>query len=139
MKKWLIDTGPFIAYFSRSDPMHGTVASVIDGFSGHLLSTSAVITEAMYFLSDAPDGPSVLAEFLLGSGIRIVESTQPEQVVAATALMAKYSDAPMDFADATLVLLADEASVTDILTLDRRGFSTYRTARGKTFRLILKK
>ena len=44
----------------------------------------------------------------------------------------------MDFADATLVLLADELAVTEIVTLDRRGFSTYRTPKGKGFRLVLK-
>jgi hypothetical protein len=51
--------------------------------------------------------------------------------------MSKYSDTPMDFADATLVLLAEEVGVTEILTLDRRGFSRYRTAKGHRFRLIL--
>ena len=50
--------------------------------------------------------------------------------------MSKYSDTPMDFADATLVLLAEELGVTEILTLDRRGFSTYRTAKRKGFRLL---
>jgi predicted nucleic acid-binding protein len=43
----------------------------------------------------------------------------------------------MDFADATLVLLAEAIGILDILTLDRRGFSTYRTAKGKKFHLIL--
>ena len=58
-------------------------------------------------------------------------------MVAATKLMAKYADTPMDYADATLVLLADEMGVADIATLDTRGFSTYRTAKGKAFRLVL--
>jgi predicted nucleic acid-binding protein len=50
--------------------------------------------------------------------------------------MEKYRDTPMDFADATLVMAADGVAVTDILTLDRRGFSTYRTAKRKPFRMI---
>jgi predicted nucleic acid-binding protein len=45
--------------------------------------------------------------------------------------MEKYEDIPMDFADATLVSLAEEIDLSEILTLDRRGFSTYRM-RGKT-------
>jgi len=138
VKTWLIDTGPLIAYFNRSDPAHDVVANVLDGFSGHLVTTSAVITEAMYFLSDIADGPTALSEFLLVSGTRVVELTQPEQVASAAALMRKYADTPMDFADATLVLAAGELGITEILTLDRRGFSTYRAGRGKPFRLILK-
>jgi predicted nucleic acid-binding protein len=49
--------------------------------------------------------------------------------------MKKYRDTPMDDADATLVLPAADLSVADILTLDRRGFSTYRPPNGRAFRL----
>jgi predicted nucleic acid-binding protein len=137
MRTWLMDTGPFIAYISRTDPRHRSVAGRVDGFAGQLVTTGAVITEVMYFLSGVPAGPVSFAELLLASGTRIAESTQPRHVVAAAELMAKYADTPMDFADATLVLLAEELGVMDILTLDRRGFSTYRTAKGKAFRLVL--
>jgi predicted nucleic acid-binding protein len=51
--------------------------------------------------------------------------------------MERYSDTPMNYTDATLVLLAEALHVYDVLTLDRRGFSTYRAARGKAFRLTL--
>ncbi len=137
MKTWLIDTGPLVAYFDRSDPMHGPVASRLEKFSGQLVTTGAVVTEVMYFLSDAPSGPVSFAELLLVSGIRIVELTQPAHIVAAAELMSKYSDTPMDFADATLVLLAEELGVGEILTLDRRGFTAYRTRKRKGFRLVL--
>jgi hypothetical protein len=43
----------------------------------------------------------------------------------------------MDFADATLVLAASLLKVPDILTLDERGFRTYRFARNQAFRLFL--
>ena len=43
----------------------------------------------------------------------------------------------MDFADATFVWLAETVGVLEILTLDRRGFSTQRTAKGKRCRLVL--
>ena len=91
----------------------------------------------MHLLADASDGPTLMAEFVHTAELRIFESTQPEQIFKAAALMRKYSGTPMDFADATLVLLADELGVLDVLTLDRRGFSTYRTAKGKIFRLVL--
>jgi len=42
---------------------------------------------------------------------------------------------PMDFADATLVTLAEEAEVDEIFTLDLRGFSTYRIHGRKAFRI----
>jgi predicted nucleic acid-binding protein len=137
VKTWLIDTGPLVAYVDRNDPMHDTVSASLEPFTGQLATTSAVITESMYFLSDVEGGPVTLAELLVASGARVIESTQPEQVMAAAQLMEKYADTPMDFADATLVLAADHLDVADVLTLDRRGFSTYRTSKRKAFRLVL--
>jgi hypothetical protein len=51
--------------------------------------------------------------------------------------MEKYSDTPMDFADATLVLLAEALGIEDTLTLDRRGFATYRTRNGRPLSSVL--
>lgn len=42
----------------------------------------------------------------------------------------------MDFADATLVLLAKQMKINAVCTLDRRGFQTYRIGR-KAFQLVL--
>ena len=137
MKRWLVDTGPFVAYLDRGDPAHEAVAARLDAFTGRLLTTSAVVTETMYFLSEAPEGPHAFGELLVRSGVEVVEATQPSQVLKAARLMRKYRDTPMDFADATLVALAERLGLTDIVTLDRRGFSTYRTTAGRGFRLLL--
>lgn len=51
--------------------------------------------------------------------------------------MERSADVPMDFADATLVLLAGRLGTTDVLTLDRRGFAAYRPRTGRAFRLVL--
>ena len=137
LRTWLVDTGPFVAYINRTDPLHVKVAACLDGFSGQVLTTGAVVTEVMYFLADLPGGPAAFAELLLASRARIAGLNEPADVLAAAVLMGKYADTPMDFADATLILLADALGVTEILTLDRRGFSTYRTAKGRSFRLVL--
>ncbi len=136
MNTWLVDTGPLIAFINRRDPMHKPVARRLDGFSGQLVTTGAVVTEVMHFLSDVRGGPMAFAELLMASGTQIADVSDPEAVLAAANLMATYADTPMDFADATLVQLAAQLRVVDILTLDRRGFSTYRTAKGKAFRLV---
>jgi predicted nucleic acid-binding protein len=131
-----VDTGPFIAYVNRRDPAHAAVAERLDDFTGHLVTTGAVVTEVMYFVSGVPGGALAFAELLIASGTQVAEAADPKMVLVAADLMARYADTPMDFADATLVQLADTVGVIDILTLDRRGFSTYRTAKGKAFRLV---
>lgn len=50
--------------------------------------------------------------------------------------MKTYSDVPMDFVDATLVALAEETGVLNVLTLDARGFDTYRAEGGKKFKRL---
>ena len=137
MISWILDTGPLVAYLASTDPAHAKVTLLLDGFSGLLLTTSAVVTEAMYFVASVPRGPRVLAEFLAASGAQVHDFTQPRDLGEAVALMEKYADTPMDYADATLVLLAERLNVLDVLTLDRRGFSVYRTRRRQALRQVL--
>ena len=106
-------------------------------FHGRLLSTGAVLTEAMFFLSRRRGGPDVLADLVARGGIVVVDVFQPSDLRAAARLIGQYHDTPMDFADATLVVLGEALGVQDILTLDRRGFSTFRTSDGKPFRMVL--
>ncbi len=96
-----------------------------------MLTTEAVVTEAMPFLGGLPDGAETFAGFLEDAHVDIRDCFAPLQLHAATRLMKKYADTPRDFADATLVLLADETGLDHIVTLDERGFRTRR------FRLVL--
>lgn len=91
----------------------------------------------MYFVSAARHGPTLLAQFVAASGMRVYDLAQPPELEAAAALMERYAGTPMDYADASLVLLAEAFDVRCVLTLDRRGFSTYRTRRGRSFSLVL--
>jgi predicted nucleic acid-binding protein len=137
MSDWLIDTGPIVAYLDAADNEHARVVERLDRFSGRLITTGAVVTEAMYFVSTTALGPRRLAEFVASSGTRIFDLAQPAELRAAAGLMERYADTPMDYADATLVLLANALRIHDVLTLDRRGFSTYRAEARKDFRLVL--
>ena len=42
------------------------------------------------------------------------------------ALMEKYRDLPMDFADACLVTMSEEEKESLVVTLDKKDFSVYR-------------
>ena len=60
----------------------------------------------------------------------------PICVLRVAALMEKYRDVPMDYADATLVALGEEIGSDAVFTLDRRGFSTYRLNQRKAFQIV---
>ena len=132
----LLDTGPLVAYVDVDDPAHATVAAALDDYTGRLFTTVAVVTEAMHMVADAAEGPETVVEFLITTGADIAELPAAADLQEAVRLMRKYRDTPMDFADATLVILASRIDVSEIFTLDRRGFSTYRTTSGKSFRVL---
>ncbi len=137
MITWLVDTGPLVAYLDASQDGHAEVVSKVDPFIGRIATTSAVITEAMHFVGSASTGPRLLADLLVAWDVEVYDFSEPAGLPEVVALMEQYANVPMDFADATLVLLAEALSAPDILTLDRRGFSTYRTRPGNGFQLLL--
>jgi uncharacterized protein len=136
LKPFLIDTGPLVAYLDQADSEHEPVAAWLGEFRGLLCTTSAVITEAMHLIKSDVSGPRHLAELVQAARIQVFESTQPEQLLSAASLIQRYSNASMNFADATLVLLAEHLASTQIVTLDRRGFRIFRTRKGKSFEIF---
>lgn len=51
-------------------------------------------------------------------------------------LMRRYADRPMDFADATLVHLAEREGFTTVFTVDHDDFETYRIGARRKFRIV---
>jgi len=52
------------------------------------------------------------------------------------ALMEQYADLPMDFADASLLVLAERLRVSRVFTLDRRGFTVFRPRHAGCFEIF---
>lgn len=126
-----------MAYLDGADAAHAPVVASLDSWMGRLATTSAVVTEAMHFVGEAHQGPRWLAELLAATEAEVHDFTRPGDLPPVVDLMERYANVPMDFADATLVLLAEALGVHEIVTLDRRGFSAYRTRTGRAFRLVL--
>jgi len=130
----LLDTGPLVALLNRSERNHRWCREFFQGFRGRLLTTEPVLTEAVYLLGSNVTNQKPALDFFLQGGAELVPLT-PSLLKRAATLMAKYADVPMDFADATLVALAEESGICDVLTLDRRGFTVYRAGKNKGFRI----
>jgi hypothetical protein len=137
VKPVLLDTGPIVASLDAGDPHHVMVCEGFGRLTGKLITTGAVVTEAMFFLQDLPNGPARLVDWLARIKAEIVDCFQFSHLQVTSELMARYADTPMDFADATLVLTAAHLDCGNVLTLDERGFRTYRFNRSKRFRLLL--
>ena len=131
----LVDTGPLVALFDPSDRDHHPCRKVLATMTKDRLVTSlAVVTEATYLLGFSTAAQAALLSFL-GAGAVETEAIAGVDLERAAVLMKKYADLPMDFADATLVVLAERLSTTRVFTLDKRDFGIYRLGR-RRFRLL---
>jgi hypothetical protein len=131
----LIDTGPLVAFFDRSDAYHDVCLDALKQMQGPLLSVWPVLTEAFYLLGFSWRAQTGLWDFLIRGGVRIVHQ-EGRSLQRCKELMEKYKDLPMDMADAALCVLAETSGLTKIFTLDHRDFGIYQPAHALRFELI---
>jgi len=131
----LLDTGAFVALVDRSEKRHADCVAVLEGWSGRIITTEAVLTETLYLVGPRWPAQKICLEFLLRGAFLLVPSS-PASLKRVSILMEKYHSVPMDYADATLVALGEELGTDRVFTLDHRGFSAYRLNQRKPFRLF---
>lgn len=131
MKNSLIDAGPVIALFDRSDQNHERVLNFMKGYEGRLITTWPVLTEISYMLDFNKQTQLDFLDWVKEGGMEIHNFDQ-WQLGGIREKMEKYSDLPADFADATLIEAAETRSIENIITLDR-DFGVYRLSGNKTF------
>jgi hypothetical protein len=124
----LVDAGPLVAILHRDDAEHARCADALKRLRPPLVTTWAPITEALYLLSFSLDAQEALLE-MIERGALAVLPLEPSDATAIRKLLRKYRDLPMDFADATLVRVAEREGIKRIFTLDRRDFAVYRVGR----------
>lgn len=126
----LVDAGPLIALGTPSDHSHRAAISWAANAPPLAISTWAVIAEAAYFLGSRKR--SLFTKIEAGT-IRIEEIRQAD-MPRLIAILDKYAQA--DFADASLVLVAERLDTIEIATLDATDFAIYRTKTGKAFKNV---
>jgi len=132
--KAILDTGPWVALIDRSETGHEMCAQWLKDYSGKIYSTEAVLTEVLYLLDFSMKAQSAAIDFVLKSVVELIP-TSVESLGRVKNLMKKYSDLPMDYADATIVCLAIDTKIKNIVTFDKRDFGIYRIKR-QTFQIM---
>ncbi len=120
----LIDTGPLIALFDRDDKYHTSIVEFIKNTNYRFISTTAVLTETMYMLDFNTAVQLNFLEWIMKEGV-IIHEIKQSNIKRIIDLTKKYSDRPMDFADATLVIAAEERGIRQIISIDS-DFDIYR-------------
>jgi predicted nucleic acid-binding protein len=130
----LIDTGPILAILRTGDRWHPYCTEALGKLPFPLATSAAVLAELFHLLN----GPHEIAAAwaFLRSGAVVVLPIDDEDMAALEALMDRYKDRPMDFADATLVHLARKNDLVTIFTVDHNDFETYRIEGKRRFRIV---
>lgn len=134
----LADTGYWLALANARDRWHEAAVSVTRQLDEVLVVTWPVITETCHLLLTRL-GVRAELRFVeqVSRNVRIHEIEQTH-LPAIGALMEKYSNLPMDLADASLVVAAAELEEGRILSTDQRDFDAYRWKENQPFHNLLR-
>ena len=120
----LADTGPLTALFDKDDKYHQKVIDFIKDGNFRFVTTTAVLTEVTHLLDFSIDAQINFFQWILSDGVQ-VEEVGVDDIARIIELTKKYSDRPMDFADATLVIIAERTGIRKIISIDS-DFDIYR-------------
>jgi predicted nucleic acid-binding protein len=131
----IVDTGFWLALANEQDHHHQQAQLVIQRLREPLITTWCVVTETCYLLLTRLGNHAQLLfiQNFLAGGFEVFE-LQSNHVRRMEQLIDRYEDIPMDLADASLVVLAENLGHGRILTSDRRDFSIYRWQDNNTFK-----
>jgi uncharacterized protein len=125
----LVDTGPLIALFDPRHDQHQRCVKALKGLREPIRTTVPVLTEAFHMLGPGSAGSDRLREFVLKRGLSVWWFDHAT-LLRAFELMDRYSDHPMDLADASLIVAAEALGTRKVFAIDRNDFEAYRVRRG---------
>jgi predicted nucleic acid-binding protein len=124
MRAAIVDTGPLVAFFDKSERHHSWVVAQVEELAPPLLLCEPVLAEAMYLLARFPNAQDALFGLLENGALKIAFRVE-EHVPDLRKLHRKYRDRPMSLADACIVRMTETFDRHAVLTLDS-DFTVYR-------------
>jgi len=134
----IADTGFWLALANRRDRHHNAAIQTLETIDEPLVTTWPVMTETCHLLTARLSVDAELA-FMenAAAGAFEIFALEPRHLVRIRELMTEYRTLPMDLADASLVVLAEERNSGRILSTDVRDFKAYRWKNHKPFRNLM--
>jgi hypothetical protein len=133
--KSLIDAGPLIALFDKDDKYHMPAKTFLMEYTGELVTTWPVITEASHLLDFNINTQIDFLKWLHLEAVKIFHLTSNhfERLIE---LCRKYADLPMDIADGSLIIASEETGIRNIATIDS-DYHVYRTKDKRALKNVL--
>ena len=118
MRQVILDTGPLVASLCPRDEHFAWARRAFAEVAPGSLTCEAVLTEASHLAAKEGVPRAKVIEFVQRGRLRVL-SLAPE-LDAIKMLLDRYGDAPMDFADACVVRLAELHGALSVCTVDRQ-------------------
>jgi len=130
----LTDTGFWLALANSRDRHHAQAKRALLALDEPLVTTWPVMTETCHLLV-ARLGERSARAFVdsAAKGAFEIFDLSRDHLPRIAELMQKYAKLPMDLADASLVILAEQIGTGRILSTDGRDFGAYRWKTRKPF------
>jgi len=134
----IADTGFWVGILNERDAYHAVALKTAQNLREPLITTIPVITEVCYLLQKRR-GQAFATAFLRSyrRGAFQLFDLNDSHIARAEQLMQQYANLPMDFADASLVILAESIGHGRIVSTDQRDFDTYRWKNRHPFHNLL--
>ena len=135
MASVLVDTGPIVAFLHEGERHHDWAVEQFSTLPLPFITCEAVIVEATFLLRRSNRSHEKLLDLITSDALMIGFDLEGEAEVVS-ALMTRYSNVPMDLADACLVRMAEQHANSTVLTLDS-DFQIYRKHRQEVISVIM--
>ncbi|MBL7995193.1 PIN domain-containing protein [bacterium] len=136
MKNILIDAGPLIALFDKSDSYHPAMMEFLRTCKRRLVTNWPVVTETCYMLDHHKKARVDFLTWIQRGGVFLFTPGE-NHVARIIALIQQYADVPMDLADASLVAISEEMNITELISIES-DFDIYRTLKKKHLKNLFK-
>lgn len=133
MRTAVLDTGPIVAWLCPKDAHHTWARRAFAQIAPGSLICEAVITEVCHLAAKEGIASAKVISFI--ERARLTPVPLSNELAAIRKLLERYADAPMDFADACVVRLAEMNGALQVCTIDAQ-FQFFRKNERESITLI---
>ena len=126
----VVDAGPLVALFDRRDRHHHRAVEFLRDCRDRLVTNLPVLTEVTFLLRASVEVQCKVLWW--ASNALVIDHETSSDFPRIISLLEKYRDMPADFADASLVAMAERLGVRQVATIDR-DFDIYRLSGRQAF------
>ena len=116
MTPTVMDAGPLVAWFCPKDEHHARAEKTLDELPTGVLVCEAVLAEACHLVAKDRVAPSKVLQLVEDNDLRLISLAG--EISRIRDLRTRYTDVPMDFADACVVRLAEIHPTARVCTTD---------------------